>query len=152
MKTHQGMWPPPAAKPSGPGAPAANQAAAGNQVKWHQLPVNAAKAGGRALAYTVRNKRLPVATKPHAEARGKVCAGDGNTPPCPYWDSKARAVIPQAIREAFGLPEVNLGKCTHPKCGCTKVKWYDLAETCPDKTDARPGGRWVEVDRAFSEG
>ncbi len=39
---------------------------------------------------------------------------------CPHWDEAARAGV---------------GKCNHPKCGCTKAKLWLASERCPI-------GRW----------
>lgn len=39
---------------------------------------------------------------------------------CDFWDPDAR---------------LGLGKCKHPRCGCTKAKRWLATETCPD-------GRW----------
>lgn len=54
---------------------------------------------------------FPVAPKEIIESRKKACEA------CPFWDAKTR---------------MGLGKCTHEKCGCTKLKWWLLTETCPD--------------------
>jgi hypothetical protein len=54
---------------------------------------------------------FPIAPPGIRAARHAICIQ------CSYWKETAR----------FGA-----GKCSHPKCGCTKVKFQFATERCPD--------------------
>ena len=54
--------------------------------------------------------------------RMKHCSG------CDYWSGEAR---------------LGLGKCSHPSCGCTRIKTIFAAEKCPI-------GRWHEYPAAVA--
>lgn len=73
---------------------------------------NVARAMGRWAA-----AGFPLASEASIKVRKNTCEA------CPYWDSEAR---------------LGLGKCTHEKCGCTKLKWWLETETCPDN-------RWPHI-------
>lgn len=53
---------------------------------------------------------FPVVSREIYEARASACA------PCEFWNATAR---------------LGLGKCTHKKCGCTKMKRWLVTEKCP---------------------
>lgn len=53
---------------------------------------------------------FPVVSRKIYDARAAICA------PCEFWDGSAR---------------LDLGKCTHKKCGCTKMKRWLATEKCP---------------------
>jgi hypothetical protein len=53
---------------------------------------------------------FPVADKQTVKARKQSCIN------CGFWNAEAR---------------MGLGKCTHQKCGCTKIKWWLATEKCP---------------------
>jgi len=53
---------------------------------------------------------FPVVPKEQFDARSAVCAS------CEFWDNQAR---------------MGLGKCTHKRCGCTKMKRWIATERCP---------------------
>ncbi|MBB5033180.1 hypothetical protein [Prosthecobacter vanneervenii] len=53
---------------------------------------------------------LPLVDETTRQKRAMVCEA------CPAWDSEARA---------------GLGRCGHPKCGCTSLKWWLKTEKCP---------------------
>jgi hypothetical protein len=53
---------------------------------------------------------FPVVHREVFEARSEVCSA------CAFWDGSAR---------------LGLGKCTHRKCGCTRMKRWLATEGCP---------------------
>ena len=53
---------------------------------------------------------FPVVSREIYDDRAAICA------PCEFWDGAAR---------------LGLGKCTHKKCGCTKMKRWLATEKCP---------------------
>jgi hypothetical protein len=57
---------------------------------------------------------FPITTREFALARAEICKS------CEFWNAKAR---------------LGLGKCTHPKCGCTRLKWWLATSSCP-------AGKW----------
>lgn len=73
------------------------------------LATHAAFAAWRAAAAAARGDSVVVAPETLA-ARTAACIA------CELWDPRAR----------FGL-----GKCRHPKCGCTKLKRWLTTESCP---------------------
>jgi hypothetical protein len=70
---------------------------------------NASKAAARVVSAFVSNKPILVSDEVQA-ARLAVCRG------CSYW------------RESGNL---GFGKCTHGKCGCTRLKHRLATENCP---------------------
>ncbi len=74
--------------------------------------------GGTALVKWIAAGR-PIAPPEIRAIRYEICLG------CQYWSNKAR----------FGL-----GKCRHPGCGCTRLKFRWATERCPD-------GKWEALPR-----
>lgn len=77
-----------------------------------QPPPSVAKMAGNFAKATARHLSTGAVHVPKEieEMRGDICRE------CPYWDAGAR---------------LGLGKCLHPKCGCTSVKWKWASESCP---------------------
>lgn len=64
--------------------------------------------GGALIKWAARG--FPIADHETRQRRLRLCRA------CPHWDESARA---------------NMGKCNHPKCGCTKIKLAIATERCP---------------------
>jgi hypothetical protein len=82
---------------------------------------NFVKASGRVVQHVIKTGTTPFASDEVIAARRAICEA------CENWENDAR----------FGL-----GKCNHPKCGCTRAKRGLITEKCPL-------GKWDDVDAKY---